>query len=205
MTIGNASTPACDDAPKISILFMAADPTDASRLRLGEEFREIREKLNAAQLRDRFKLELPQLSARPADISQALLDLKPRIVHFSGHGSSDGALCVEDQTGKTSFVKPEAVAALFRQFASHIDCVVLNACFSRIQAEAIAKHIKYVIGMNQAISDKAAIAYAVGFYQAIGAGRSTENAHDLGCIQVGLSGISEHKIPVLIKRTKPVL
>jgi hypothetical protein len=29
----------------ISILFLSADPTDASRLRLGEELREIQEKL----------------------------------------------------------------------------------------------------------------------------------------------------------------
>src|SRR6185436_3521793 len=33
----------------ISILFLAADPTDASRLRLGEEFREIQEKLKLSK------------------------------------------------------------------------------------------------------------------------------------------------------------
>jgi len=148
---------------------------------------------------------LPQLSVRPADISQALLDLKPKIVHFSGHGSSDGALCIENQTGEIAFVEPEAVAALFGQFASHINCVVLNACFSRIQAEAIAKHIEYVVGMSNAVSDKAAIAYAVGFYQAIGSGRSIEDAHALGCVQIGLSGIPEHDTPILIKRTQRVL
>ena len=39
MPIDNASTPTRDSEPMVSILFMAADPTDASRLRLGEEFR----------------------------------------------------------------------------------------------------------------------------------------------------------------------
>ena len=45
---------------KISILFLAADPTDASRLRLGKEFREIDEQLTLANtnrsLKDRVWL-----------------------------------------------------------------------------------------------------------------------------------------------------
>lgn len=183
-----------------SILFLAADPTDASRLRLGEEFREIHERLQLAQLRDRFKLELPQLSVRPTDISQALLDAQPKIVHFSGHGTPTGALCFEDNVGKTHLVPPDALAALFEQFAHQVKCVLLNACYTGNQAKAIAEHIKYVIGMDQAIGDKAAIAFAVGFYQALGAGRTIEKAYNLGCVQIGLQGIPEQLTPVLIKK-----
>lgn len=134
---------------KKSILFIAADPTNASRLRLGEEFREIQEKLKLAQSRDQFKLHLPQLSVRPADISQALLDAQPQIVHFSGHGASTGALCFESQTGQIQLVQPDALAALFELFTNQVSCVLLNACYSGIQAKAIAEHIEYVIGINQ--------------------------------------------------------
>ena len=184
----------------ISILFVSADPTDASRLRLGEEFREIQEKLKLAKQRDRFKLELPQLSVRPADISQALLDVQPQIVHFSGHGSSTGALCFENQVGQTQFVQPDALAALFEQFANQIDCVLLNACYSETQANAIAEHVEFVIGMNQAIGDSAAIAFAIGFYQALGAGRTIEESYKLGNVQIRLQGIPEHLTPVLVKK-----
>lgn len=192
---------------KVGILFLAADPTDASRLRLGEEFREIQEKLKLAKLRDRFQLELPQLSVRPADISQALLDVQPEIVHFSGHGASTGALCFENELGQTHLVQPEALAALFEQFANHVNCVLLNACYSETQAKAIAEHVEYVIGMGQAISDKAAIAFAIGFYQALGAGRTIEEAHRLGCVQIRLQGVPEHLTPVLVKKgqEKPLL
>ena len=176
---------------------MAADPTNASRLRLGEEFREIQEKLRLAKQRDLFKLELPQLSLRPADISQALLDTQPQIVHFSGHGMTAGALCFESQTGEIQPVQPDALAALFGQFARQVDCVILNACYSESQAEAIAKHINYVVGMSGAIGDKAAIAFAIGFYQALGAGRTIEDAYKLGCVQIGLQGVSQHSTPVL--------
>lgn len=182
----------------IPILFLAADPTDAARLRLGEEVREIQEKLQLATQRDRFMLH-QRMSVRPADISQALLDICPRIVHFSGHGTSSGALCFESKLGESKPVAPEALAALFEQFASQVDCVVLNACYSVIQARAIAEHIRYVIGMNQAIGDKAAIAFSVGFYQALGAGRSVEDAYKLGCVQIRLEGIAEHLTPVLVK------
>jgi hypothetical protein len=188
-----------DVAYKIPILFLAADPTDASRLRLGEELREIQEKLQLAKLRERFELH-QRMSVRPADISQALLDIQPKVVHFSGHGMATGALCFENQVGETHPIQPDALAALFEQFTNQVSCVILNACYSEIQATAIAKHIDYVIGMNQAIGDKTAIAFAVGFYQALGASRTTEEAHKLGCVQIRLQGIPEHLTPILIKK-----
>jgi hypothetical protein len=187
---------------RISILILAADPTNETHLRLGEEFREIQGQLRSAKQRDRFKLEMPQLSLRPSDISQALLDESPRIVHFSGHGTSTGALCFEDQIGESHLIQPDALAALFEQFADQVDCVILNACHSEAQAIAIAEHVEYVIGMNQAIGDKAAIAFAVGFYQALGAGRTIEEAHKLGCVQIRLHGIPEYLAPVLVTRTQ---
>ena len=189
------------DTKMISVLFLSADPKNTSRLRLDEEFREINEQLRLAKQRDSFKLELPQLSLRPKDISGALLNTQPQIVHFSGHGTSEGALCFEDETGQVHFVQPDALAALFEQFAGQVSCVLLNACYSEIQAKAIAEHIDYVIGMNKAIGDKAAIAFTIGFYQALGAGRPIEDAYKFGCVQIRLVVIiPEHLTPVLIKK-----
>lgn len=187
------------DSNKISILFLASDPSDASRLRLGEELREIQERLQLAKLRERFELH-QRMSVRPADLSQALLDVLPKIVHFSGHGTATGALCFENQAGEIHPIQPDALAALFEQFAGQVDCVVLNACFSEIQANAISKYINYVVGMNKAIGDKAAIAFAIGFYQALGAGRTIEEAYQLGCVQIRLQNIPEHLTPILIKK-----
>ncbi|MBN1815387.1 MAG: SUMF1/EgtB/PvdO family nonheme iron enzyme [Anaerolineae bacterium] len=191
--------PTAEVVSVISILFLVADPTDASRLRLGQELREIQEKLQLAKWRDKFKLE-QRMSVRPVDISQALLDTQPQIVHFSGHGAPTGALYVEDQVGKKHPIQPEALAALFEQFTGQVSCVVLNACYSETQASAIAEHIEYVIGMNEAIGDKAAIAFSIGFYQALGAGCTIERAYKLGCAQIGLQNIPEHLTPVLIRK-----
>jgi hypothetical protein len=183
----------------VSVLFLSADPTNASRLRLGEELREIQEKLQLAKLRDRFSLH-QRMSVRPEDISQALLDVQPQIVHFSGHGTSTGALCFENQIGEIHPIQPEALAALFEIFVNQVNCVLLNACYSETQAKAIGKNIHYVIGMNKAIGDKAAIAFAIGFYQGLGGGLAVEEAYKLGCVQIRLQGIPEHLTPVLIKK-----
>ena len=200
--LGNASlSGVLSIGTSMSILLLSSDPTDASRLRIGEEFRGIQDKLQLATLRERFKLN-QRMSIRPVDISQALLDLQPQIVHFSGHGSASGALCFETQLGQIHPVSPDALAALFKQFATQVKCIILNACYSKDQAIAIAEHIDYVIGMSQAIGDKAAISFAVGFYQALGAGRTIQDAYELGCVQIRLQGIPEHLTPVLIEKGK---
>jgi hypothetical protein len=189
------------DVSRLTVMFLAADPTDASRLRLDVEFREIQEKLQLARLRDQFVLALPRLSLRAPDISQALLDVQPNIVHFSGHGTSAGTLSFEDAAGMTHPIEAGALAALFEQFARSVTCVLLNCCYSDVQAVSIAKHIDYVIGMKQEIADRAAIAFTIGFYQALGAGRSVEEAFNLGCVQIRLQGIPEHLTPILRKKS----
>ena len=186
--------------PITTVLFLAADPTDAARLRLGAEFSEIRKRLTQSQLQSRFKLELPHLSVRADSIIQTLLDTPSHIVHFSGHGSSTGALCFENQDRQTHLVHPDALSALFKEFSHQVNCVLLNACYSEIQAKAIAKHVEFVIGMNYKVSDEAAIAFSTGFYQALGSGRTTEEAFEFGRIQIMLQDIPEHLTPVLIKK-----
>jgi len=94
-------------------------------------------------------------------------------------------------------VTGEALAGLFELFADQVQCVVLNACYSDVQAVAIARHIPYVIGMNAAIGDRAAIEFAISFYDALGAGREIPFAYKLGCNAIQLAGIPESLTPVL--------
>jgi len=137
---------------------------------------------------------------RVQDVYQALLDFKPQFVHFSGHGSEDDGLVLEDETGNVRLVETVALASLFKLFASNIECVVLNACYSEVQAGAIAQHIPYVIGMSKEIGDKAAIKFATGFYSALSSGESVEFAYKLGCSVIQLDGIPEHLTPQLKKK-----
>lgn len=184
--------------PVTTILYIASDPSDLTRLRIAAELREIAEKLQISKLRDKFRLE-QRLAVRPVDFTQAMLDLKPQIVHFSAHGSGDGGICFEDNAGKAHIVSLDALTAMFKEFSNHVRCVMLNACYSESQAHAIGKYVDYVIGTERVISDKSAIAFSIGFYQALGAGLSFEEAYRMGCIQMKLSSSSEQE-PVLFSR-----
>jgi tetratricopeptide (TPR) repeat protein len=185
-----------------TILFLAVNPKDTGRLRLDQELRDIAEGLQRAQKRDQFNLE-QRLAVRPRDIQRVMLDVGPQIIHFSGHGEGEQGLVFEDEIGNAKRVDGAALAGLFELFADQVTCVVLNGCYSEVQAKAIAQHIPYVIGMNQAIGDKAAIAFAVGFYDALGAGRPIEFAYKLGCAAIRLEGIAENLTPVLLKQSTP--
>nr|WP_322666293.1 CHAT domain-containing protein [Dendronalium sp. ChiSLP03b]MDZ8209037.1 CHAT domain-containing protein [Dendronalium sp. ChiSLP03b] len=182
-----------------TILILAANPQSIKPLRLDEEVREIDAGLQRAKQRDRFVLE-QKWAVRPRDIQRAMLDINPQIVHFSGHGTGDEGLVFEDETGQAKLVDGEALAGLFDLFADRVECVVLNGCYSKVQAEAIAQHINYVIGMKKAIGDRSAIEFAVGFYDALGAGKSVEFAYKFGCAAIRLAGVPEQLTPILKKK-----
>lgn len=184
-----------------TILILAVNPRNTSTLRLDEEVREIDNGLQRAKKRELFEIK-QRWAVRVQELHQSLLDFKPQIVHFSGHGVENEGLALEDESGNTQLISTEALSSLFELFASHVECVVLNACYSEVQAVAIAKHIPYVVGMNKAIGDKAAIKFSTGFYNALLSGESVEFAYKLGCNVIQLDGIPEHLTPVLKKLEK---
>jgi hypothetical protein len=179
-----------------TILVLASSPTNEARLRLDKEVREIDEGLRRSQHREKFTLQ-QRGAVRPDDLRRAMLDFNPQIVHFSGHGSGEDGLILENDLGEAQLVPTEALANLFKRFATRgLECVVLNACYSEIQADEIVKHIDYVVGMNSSIGDDAAIKFAVGFYDELGAGYSYEDAYHGGCDAIALQGIPEEHTPV---------
>lgn len=187
------------DQPKIRILFLAANPIDTDQLRLGEEVRAIDERLRSAEHRV-FEL-VSHWAVRTADLSDVLLRYQPHIVHFSGHGSATGNIILENHFGRAEAVPPQALARLLRILRDNIRCVVLNACLSVEQAEAIAQEVDCVVGMTSQIGDEAAIRFAAGFYRALGYGRSIHTAYELGCNEIGLLNLDDETAPLLI--TKP--
>ncbi|WP_411729369.1 COR domain-containing protein [Pseudanabaena sp. UWO311] len=184
--------------PMKTILMLAANPQNSVSLRLQQEERDIKERLRLAGYgTEPIKTAV---AVRPRDIQQAMLDFKPQIIHFSGHGADEDGLVFEDINGQFKLIGGEDLADLFDIFGDRIECVVLNACYSETQAEAIRQKIQYVIGMSQTIGDRAAIEFAVGFYAAIGAGEPYEFAFKLGCNAIRLAGIKEYTTPQLLKK-----
>jgi len=112
-----------------------------------------------------------------------LFDFKPHIVHFTGHGSHDGIL-FDDEKGEGQVIGAELLCKLFDLFSNRIDCVVLNASESDPIAKELAAKVGCVIGLSEDVEDEAAIAFAIGFYRALAAKLSFEDAFKSGCVQV---------------------
>lgn len=185
-----------------TILVLAANPKNTPLLRLDEEIREIDNGLERAKKRNEFILKA-KLAARPVDVRRAMLDYKPNIVHFCGHGAGDEGIAFEDENGNVKLVSADTLEGFFDLFSETVECVILNACYSEVQAQAISKHVATVIGMKKAIGDKAAVQFSVAFYDALGAGETIRFAYKLACNAIQWAGIPEHLTPILNSKSSP--
>jgi hypothetical protein len=194
---------------KAKVLFLAADPFSADprrtpeeqqpRLRLDVEMREIMDKIRGTAYRDSLEF-IARTAVRTNDLLQALNEVRPQVVHFSGHGTADGEIIVVGDDGAPHPVSRKALLSLFRTMKDDIQVVLLNACYTQRQADGIDQVIDCVIGMSTRISDDAGIAFSAAFYQALGFGRSVRAAFDQGTTALMLKGIPEDGTPRLVPR-----
>ena len=169
----------------IRLLLLSADPIDGDRLKVQDEFHEISKKLRSVLREDEIYLQISgAMSLR--DLRKNFLQHSPNLVHFSGHGSKNGKIVFKNpSTGKGEAASIQDFATLFELDKERISCVVLNACYTEEQANAIAKSIDCVIGLANEISDRIAIIFAATFYLALAKGRSINEAYSRGNLQTG--------------------
>jgi hypothetical protein len=196
-----AVPPRHQGVPVTTILYLISQPRGMEQLSSYQEMREVNRLLWLSQNRERYRLQdCP--AARLTDISQALSENWPQIVHFSGHGAEDGSLVVEDDFAYSSLINPAGLASLLGGFARSVRCVIVNACHSLALAELIVKEIDYVVGMRSAIGDYASVQFSVGFYQGLFAGKAVPEAFLQGkaIVQADSQTNAEYKTPVLLVR-----
>ncbi|CAN5745723.1 hypothetical protein BH23GEM6_BH23GEM6_12390 [soil metagenome] len=121
---------------RITVLFLASNPIDLPELRLDEEVRSIGEMIRKSRHRDAVRLE-SRWAVRPLDVLQAINECEPRIVHFSGHGSSEEDLVFQTNDGAAKLVSKEAIAQTMAAASGDIQLVFFNTCYSRSQAKAV--------------------------------------------------------------------
>jgi hypothetical protein len=192
----SAVSPAAVTAPKIMLLFLAANPLSTTRLQIDEEARAIGQVLRQAEHRP-FDIHTHG-ALRIADLQDLLLRYRPQLVHFSGHGSSANAIILQDDAGHEAPVQATALRNLLRSLSHRPRCVVLNACYTEEQAVAIAEVVDCVVGMSDAITDVAARHFATAFYLALAAGETVQQAFDQGANSIELRNLPEAHLPVLL-------
>lgn len=175
----------------MKILILASNPR--KDINLDEEIRIVRRMIDHSPDREQFEI-VSEPGVRVGDLQELLLRHGPQIVHFCGHGAGEEGLIFKTDEGSERWVRADALANMFglNRICNQVRCVLLNACYSEEQANAIVSRIDYVVGMSHAIQDNAAIAFSKGFYLGLGHGCSIEDAFEFGrnAIQLEISGSS---------------
>ena len=188
-------------AEKLRVLYLTANPDSENFLRVDVEVREVRQAVRKSTHRDLIEINhLP--AATPEDLLDGLNDIRPHVVHFSGHGDGTSLLfddaLVEGSVGRTvSFdLLARALAA-----TDHLPkMVILNACDSLEGADELLDAVPVVIAMKSSISDLAATAFAARFYSAIASAQSIQAATKQGSVAVDLLDLEEGWGPQLLTR-----
>lgn len=168
--------------PKITVCMLLAAPRDEIRLRLDQEVRDIAEKIKLVK-GPKVSVEIiPEWAVRISEVTDHLLNARPNVVHFSGHGEG-GAIMVENEVGMSTPLNADGLSALIEAIGN-IDCVVLNACFSDSIGIVLSKHVSCVIGCGDTIDDDAAVIFGRSFYRSLAHGRSYTEAYKIAVAEV---------------------
>jgi WD40 repeat protein len=108
---------------------------------------------------------------------------------------------VDTGQGEAQAVSKSALVNVLRSCnEGNLRLVVLNACSTRNQAEALTEIVEFVVSMNRTITDRSAIKFAASFYGALAFGRSVQKAFEQGVARLSAEGVTEVDSPELTVR-----
>lgn len=181
-----------------TVLVLNATPDDQGCLRADKEGALLERQLEMVKHRERELTVVHRHAVRLSDIQKELLNNRPKILHFSGHGGP-GILVFEKDDGTSEMLGAENLAEILRIYGK-LDCLVLHACFSEDVARACAKHVPVVIGSTDAIDDYTAPKFTYAFYQGLANGRDYKNSFEMGKAEVALASPEQAKLYVIYER-----
>ncbi len=184
---------------KTRILFLSANPPNTGPIRVDEEAREVFKRLEEGSNREAFEL-IKHPALRAGDLQLLLMKYEPEIVHFSGHSSLAQRIFMEGTGGKGKQIATDALVEVFRLYQDHVRLVVLNACNTKGQAQALTTVIDYTIGAGKGIGDRAAIKFAGAFYRALSFAMPVEKAFESAKAELLIQKIRRSKGLELFKR-----
>ncbi|MFJ5547622.1 CHAT domain-containing protein [Streptomyces sp. NPDC093225] len=184
--------------PPLRILAVVSSPrgmplldTDAERARLEEA---LAEQIEAGRVQLTW---VPQASWDR--VHGYMLEGEWHVLHLIGHGDYDegadeGLIALVDGSGGADLVEASRLADLLGEARPTPRLVVLNACasaqggtrdvFSSTGATLVRSGISAAAAMQFAVSDRAAIRFAQGFYTALAHGRRIDEAAQSGRIAI---------------------
>jgi hypothetical protein len=189
-------------APKpetLRVLYLTANPE--MNLRVDVEVRQVQQAVRAALHRDQIEI-VPRLAATPEDLLDGLNDVRPHVVHFSGHAGG-AALVFDNASIETPEGRDVTFGLLARALAATATppiLLVLNGCDTLEGAEVLLNTTPVVIAMATEITDLAAATFAARFYAAIASAQPVQVALEQGALAVDFLDLSEGWKPSYLAR-----
>lgn len=176
----------------VRVLLLSASPQGVPAIGVEREVREVQEAIKRSKERDRITLtHLP--AATTDSLRRALLEGEYDVLHIAGHADGFGPI-LDDGVGTCAQPSLDAVRDLVKRYPK-LRCVILNSCLSLAAASETLADI--TIGMDAPVGDEAAILFAKGFYDALGAGKNFDFATEEGRSAVALGN---QALPIKIMR-----
>lgn len=184
---------------RLRIAFLSTNP-DAD-LRTDIEARQVTQAILRSEFRDQVELNhFP--AAQFSDLLDALNELRPNVVHFSGHGGAESILFDDGNA-----LEPTALPVDFSVLAETLlatetppKLVVLNACSTLEGSEVLLKAAHHVIAMSDRILDASASNFATQFYSALAGNQPIGKALKQGCLLLKATGQADSDLPHVISR-----
>jgi CHAT domain len=186
---------------KLRVLYLTANP--GMDLRTDTEVRQVQQALRSAKYRDLVVIE-----QRPAATFQNLIDglndVRPHVVHFSGHGGAGSLVLDTDE-----LENPTERLVSFQLLVKALDAtdtppmlLVLNACDTLDGAEVLLPAVPVIVAMSDDVLDIAAILFAQQFYAALASGQSVGSAIKQAEVAIEAAMIDEtaSQLPEFVKR-----
>lgn len=175
---------------ELRVLCLAAGPSDQCQIQLAAEHRAI-----AMAVRRSPRPVVPVLhpATRLEDIALRLLDARPDIVHFAGHGTADGQLLFEDGRGLSAPARIEQLSPLFGALG-RLQATVLTSCYSGNYATELLTVSDAVAGSAVPLADECALAFSEHFYRGLGEALSARESFDLALASMGVIGCPPHDL-----------
>jgi hypothetical protein len=175
---------------ELRVLCLAAGPSDQCQLQLAAEHRAI---VMAVRRSPRRVLPVLHPATRLDDIAVRLLDARPDIVHFAGHGTPDGQLLFEDDHGLSSPVYIDRLARLFGALG-RLRATVLTSCYSGSYTAELLTVSDAVAGSPVPLADRCALAFSENFYRALGENLTARESFDLAVAAMDVVGCPPHTL-----------
>ncbi|MDP3871652.1 MAG: CHAT domain-containing protein [Methyloversatilis sp.] len=183
-------TPTLNISPPLRVLIAFAAPGGLAPLSIGEELAQLDQAL--LPLTRRGLIGITRLeNATLERLDEALLTVRPHVLHFIGHGDfngGDGLLLLESDTPDRAPdpLTGRRLGVLLRNHLANLRLVFLNSCmggavspvdpFGGIAQTLIRRGVPAVIAMQFAIPDKAAVELSRHFYRYLAAGQPVDAA-----------------------------